>query len=52
MTWVSKLKKVCVIRKEKTQWHNVVGFVNGFAQLTDRLVKGAHVFVQGQADDA
>ena len=34
--------------KEKTQWHNVVAFGKGFAQLADRLVKGAHVFVQGQ----
>ena len=37
--------------KEKTQWHNVTAFGKGFAQLADRLVKGAHVFVQafGQA---
>jgi len=34
--------------KEKTQWHNVVAFGKGFAQLADRLVKGAHVFVQGE----
>ena len=34
--------------KEKTQWHNVVAFGKGFTQLADRLVKGAHVFVQGE----
>ncbi len=34
--------------KEKTQWHNVVAFGRGFAQVADRLVKGAHVFVQGE----
>jgi single-strand DNA-binding protein len=34
--------------KEKTQWHKVVLFGQGFAQLTPRLVKGAHVFVQGE----
>src|SRR6476661_1168932 len=34
--------------KEKTQWHNVVAFGKGFEQLADRLVKGAHVFVQGE----
>jgi single-strand DNA-binding protein len=34
--------------KEKTQWHNVVAFGKGFAQLADRLVKGAHVLVQGE----
>jgi single-strand DNA-binding protein len=34
--------------QEKTQWHNVVAFGKSFAQLTDRLVKGAHVFVQGE----
>jgi primosomal replication protein N len=34
--------------KEKTQWHNVVAFGKGFAQLADRLVKGAHVFVRGE----
>ncbi len=34
--------------KEKTQWHNVVAFGKGFAQLADRLFKGAHVFVQGE----
>ncbi len=34
--------------ERKTQWHNVVAFGKGFAQLADRLVKGAHVFVQGQ----
>jgi single-strand DNA-binding protein len=34
--------------KEKTQWHNVVAFGKGFEQLADRLVKSAHVFVQGE----
>ena len=34
--------------KEKTQWHNVVAFGKGFEQLAERLVKGAHVFVQGE----
>lgn len=34
--------------KEKTQWHNVVAFGAAFAQLADRLSKGAHVFVQGE----
>ena len=34
--------------QQKTQWHNVVAFGKIFAQMTDRLVKGAHVFVQGE----
>jgi single-strand DNA-binding protein len=34
--------------KEKTQWHNIVAFGKGFEQLAERLVKGAHVFVQGE----
>jgi single-strand DNA-binding protein len=34
--------------KDKTQWHNVVAFGQGFAQMTSRLVKGTHVFVQGE----
>jgi single-strand DNA-binding protein len=34
--------------KDKTQWHTVLGFGQGFAQLAPRLVKGAHVFVQGE----
>lgn len=34
--------------KDRTQWHNVVAFGQGFAQMTDRLVKGTHVFVQGE----
>ena len=34
--------------KQRTQWHTVVTFGPGFAQLTPRLVKGAHVFVQGE----
>ena len=34
--------------KEKTQWHNVIGYGQGFAQIAPRLAKGAHVFVQGE----
>lgn len=34
--------------QERTQWHNVIAFGKGFAQLADRLAKGAHVFVQGE----
>src|SRR5215831_2730943 len=34
--------------KEKTQWHTVVAFGRGFAQLAGRLVKGTAVFVQGK----
>jgi single-strand DNA-binding protein len=34
--------------KAKTQWHTVVAYGNGFAQLASRLSKGAHVFVQGE----
>ncbi len=34
--------------QQKTQWHNVVAFGKSFAQMTDRLTKGAHVFVQGE----
>ena len=34
--------------QQKTQWHNVVAFGKGFAQLAERLGKGAHVFVQGE----
>jgi single-strand DNA-binding protein len=33
---------------EKTQWHNVVAFGKGFETMTERLVKGAHVLVQGE----
>jgi single-strand DNA-binding protein len=34
--------------KDKTQWHDVVAYGTGFAQMAERLVKGAHVFVQGE----
>jgi len=34
--------------KDKTQWHTVVAYGSGFAQLASRLSKGAHVFVQGE----
>jgi single-strand DNA-binding protein len=35
-------------RKDKTQWHNVVAYGQGFAQIAPRLAKGTHVFVQGE----
>ena len=34
--------------KDKTQWHTVVAYGNGFAQLASRLSKGTHLFVQGE----
>lgn len=34
--------------KNKTQWHNVVAYGDGFAQLMNRLLKGTHIFVQGE----
>ena len=34
--------------KQRTQWHNVLAFGHGFAQMASRLVKGTHVFVQGE----
>ncbi len=34
--------------KAKTQWHNVLAFGQGFAQIAPRLLKGTHVFVQGE----
>ena len=34
--------------KDRTQWHNVVAYGQGFAQIAPRLAKGAHVFVQGE----
>jgi single-strand DNA-binding protein len=34
--------------QDKTQWHNVVAFGKGFEPITARLIKGAHVFVQGE----
>lgn len=39
MTCASKRKNLYVVRKEKTQWHNVVGFGKRFAQLTVRTAK-------------
>ena len=33
--------------KQRTQWHNVLAFAHGFAQMGSRLVKSTHVFVQG-----
>ena len=34
--------------KNKTQWHNVVAYGDEFAQLMNRLLKGTHIFVQGE----
>lgn len=34
--------------KNKTQWHTVSAFGQGFAQMTPRLLKGTLVFVQGE----
>jgi single stranded DNA-binding protein len=34
--------------KSKSQWHNIVGYGDWPASLAARLVKGAHVFVQGE----
>ena len=33
---------------EKTQWHTVIALGQGFAHLAPHLLKGAHVFVQGE----
>jgi single-strand DNA-binding protein len=35
-------------RRERTQWHQVVGFGEGFAKMAERLAPGSHVFVQGE----
>ena len=34
--------------KDKTQWHTIIAFGQGLAQMAPRLLKGAHVFVQGE----
>ena len=34
--------------QERTQWHQVVAFGPNYSQVADRLVKGAHVLVQGE----
>jgi single-strand DNA-binding protein len=34
--------------KDRTQWHNVLAFGQGFAQMAPCLMKGMHVFVQGE----
>jgi single-strand DNA-binding protein len=34
--------------KDKTQWHNIVAFGKGFEPMSNRLLKGTHVFVQGE----
>jgi single-strand DNA-binding protein len=33
---------------ERTQWHNALAYGQGFAQMALRMVKGTHVFVQGE----
>ena len=37
-----------VVKPAHTLWHQIVGFGDGFAKLAERLVKGTHVFVQGE----
>ena len=34
--------------QNRTQWHTVVAFGQGFAQMASRLVKASHIFVQGE----
>ena len=34
--------------KERVQWHNVVAFGKAFVPMAERLLKGTHVFVQGE----
>jgi single-strand DNA-binding protein len=34
--------------KDRTQWHTVVAFGQGSSQMASRLVKGAHILVQGE----
>jgi single-stranded DNA-binding protein len=34
--------------ENKTQWHRVIAFGQGFAQMAPRLLKGMLVFVQGE----
>ena len=34
--------------KEKTMWHQVVCYGDGFAALAQRLLSGTHVLVQGE----
>lgn len=34
--------------KDKTQWHTVVAHGQSFTQAAARLIKGAHLFVQGE----
>ena len=34
--------------KRSSRFHVTYGFGDGFAKLAERLVKGAHVFVQGE----
>jgi len=34
--------------QDKTQWHNIVAFGKGFESMSGRLLKGTHVFVQGE----
>ena len=35
-------------RKDRTQWHNIVAYGDFFPKFAERIVKGAHVFVQGE----
>ena len=34
--------------QEKTQWHTVSAYGEGYERLATRLAKGSHVFVQGE----
>jgi single-strand DNA-binding protein len=34
--------------QSRTQWHSVIAYGDGFSKLSDRLLKGVHIFVQGQ----
>ena len=34
--------------QDKTHWHNIVAFGKGFEQMNGRLLKGAHVYVNGE----
>jgi len=35
-------------RKEKSDWHQVVAYGDGFSKLAARLASGSHVLVQGE----
>ncbi|HEX3681733.1 MAG TPA: single-stranded DNA-binding protein [Bryobacteraceae bacterium] len=34
--------------KEKTQWHSVVAYGEGYQQAASRLQRGSHVMIQGE----